>query len=529
VSLLDAALELAARGVPVFPCGPDKAPRVAGGFKSASTDEAAIRAMPWEADSMIGASITDGLIVVDVDPRNGGDGTVELLKSTGKVLTPTRLVRTRSGGQHRYYTVPADLELRSTLGPGVDIKKAGKGYVIAPPSDGYELRVDIVPTPAPTWLIEELEVRRTGHIIHGDATGPKFWERFEKGTAYGLAAMERELGRLATQHEGGRNHALNRSAFALAQLAAGGELDDEHARAELERVADLIGLEPDETRATIESGWAAGDQEPRQAPELDAERTEPSRVAVDPEAGDPEAEGRFWTDWQVDEPEPPFYLYPVLPKNAYVLVYGATEAAKSMAWVGILAQGSHHDVRSSVYSLENPPHTDRDRLRRWAPASAHFRLTNQPLDFNDPRQVEALVRRESDWGDGRGSDVILIDTYSHAFNSRSDDGNAKAIEFARRVRFVMASVGCSVIVVDHTGFEGDEPRDASAKRQAVDVAILMEKQGEWAKGKAARFTMRNRKSARFANPFRLAGSIKDARGGGLELAWESDAPSWAAA
>jgi putative DNA primase/helicase len=71
--------------------------------------------------------------------------------------------------------------------------------------------------------------------------------------------MERELGRLATQHEGGRNHALNRSAFALAQLAAGGELDEAHARAELERVAMLIGLEPHETAATIESGWAAGE------------------------------------------------------------------------------------------------------------------------------------------------------------------------------------------------------------------------------------------------------------------------------
>jgi hypothetical protein len=527
MSLMDAALELARSGVPVFPCGPDKAPRVTGGFKSASTDEAIIKGWSWEDGAMIGAAVTPGVIVVDVDPRNGGEDTVTLLKANGKALTPTRLVRTRSGGQHRYYTVPLELELRNTLGPGVDIKKAGKGYVIAPPSEGYRVGVDIDPAPAPEWLLEELrvEARESGN---GEAVAPKFWERFEHGTAYGLRALDAELGRMATQHEGGRNHALNRAAFALAQLTAGGELNEEHAKAELERVAVLIGLEPQETAATIESGWAAGEQEPRQAPEreLDAERTTPSVLAVDPEAGDPEAEGRFWTNWEVDEPAPPFFLHPVLPKNAYVLVYGATEAAKSMAMVGLLAQGSHHDVRSSVYSLENPPHTDRDRLRRWAPDRDHFRLTNQPLDFNDPRQVEALVRRESDWGDGRGSDVILIDTYSMAFNSRSDDGNAKAIEFARRVRFVMAQVGCSVIVVDHTGFEGDEPRDASAKRQAVDVAILMEKVGEWAKGKSARFTMRNRKSARFANPFRLAGAIKDGRDGALELDWDSDAPGW---
>jgi sugar phosphate isomerase/epimerase len=61
----------------------------------------------------------------------------------------------------------------------------------------------------------------------------------------------------------------------------------------------------------------------------------------------------------------------------------------------------------------------------------------------------------------------VIDTYSHAFNSRSEDGNAKAIEFARRIRHLMHEVGCSVVLLDHTGYQQtDEPRDASAKRQA---------------------------------------------------------------
>jgi hypothetical protein len=525
VTILDAALELAGSGVPVFPCGPDKAPRVTGGFKSASTDLDAVRAMPWADDSLIGAAITEGLIVVDVDPRNGGDGTVEILKKQGQTLPPTRLVRTRSGGQHRYYRVPEGIELRKELGPGVDVQRAGKAYVITPPSEGYELKLDIDAAPAPEWLLEQLKVdaRPTSS---GELSAPKFWERFENGTAYGLRALDAELGKLAQVREGGRNHALNTAAFNLAQLAAGGELNEEHAKAELERMAELIGLEEHETAATIASGWAAGEQEPRQAPELDTERATPSVYAVDPEAGDPEAEGRFWTDWNVDEPEPPFFLWPCLPKNAYVLVYGATEAAKSMTWVGLLAAGSNRGVRSSVYSLENPPHTDRHRLKRWAPDPDNFRLTNQPLDLNDPRQVEALVRRESAWEDGRPTDVILIDTYSHAFSSRSEDGNAKAIEFARRVRWVMAQVGCSVVVIDHTGFEGDEPRDASAKRQQVDVAILMAKEGEWEKGKDARFRMRNRKSARFANPFELTGAIADAVGGGLELVWGRGAPTW---
>jgi hypothetical protein len=242
-----------------------------------------------------------------------------------------------------------------------------------------------------------------------------------------------------------------------------------------------------------------------------------------PGAPDAPAEDRFWVDWQIDEPEPPFYLHPILPKNAYVLVYGATEASKSMVWNAVGADASRRGLRVSVYSLENPPSTDRDRLRRLRPDPANFRLTNEPLDLNDARQLAALVERESEWR----TDVLLIDTYSHAFNSRSEDGNARAIEFARRVRHLMAAVGCSVVLVDHTGYaQEDEPRDASAKRQQVDVAVLMKKAGEWRPGSPARFTMKNNKAARFGNPFYLTGEIRDTTDRGLELAWLGDAPHW---
>jgi hypothetical protein len=242
-------------------------------------------------------------------------------------------------------------------------------------------------------------------------------------------------------------------------------------------------------------------------------------------------EARLWVNWEVDEPPLPFYIHPVLPKNAYVLVYGATEASKSMVWVALCAEASHRGQRCSVYSLENPPSTDRDRLRRLRPSRSNFRLTNEPIDLNDPRQLHELVEREADWGDGRASDIVVIDTYSHAFNSRSEDGNAKAIEFARRIRHLMHEVGCSVVLLDHTGYQqSDEPRDASAKRQAVDVAVLMQKVGEWKPGQHAGFAMTNKKAARFANPFHLNGEIRDVMHGdqrGLELAWIGvERPAW---
>lgn len=544
--LKEAALGLAAQGVRVFPVGPDKAPRTPNGFHDATTKPDVIKAWTW--DGMIGAAVAPGTFVLDVDPRNGGDRTLALFREQGRDFPPTRAIKTKSGGFHYLFTVPEGVALRGKLGPGVDIKRAGKGYVVSPPSPGYTVLSDVPPVPAPEWLLDELAIPEAEPGTD-EASDPKFFP-WEDGTAYGMAALEREMGRLITAREGGRNDALNKAAFALSQLAAGGEISRKAALAALTEAAPRIGLDYDEAKATIASGWKSGSREPRQAPPphetIDAESfirpskatppsDERSTVALtvaDMTAPDPEAEGRFWVDWAIEEEPLPFYVWPMLPKNAYVLVYGATEASKSMTWVGLLAEGSRRGIRSSVYSLENPPSTDRERLRRWAPEPANFRLTNEPIDFNDPRQLEGLIRRERDWGDGRGSDVVLFDTYSHAFNSRSEDGNAKAIEFARRVRWVMHEVGCSVVVVDHTGYaQEDEPRDASAKRQQVDVAVLMKKAGEWRPGQPARFTMTNKKAARFANPFHLTGEIRDTKGDvrGLELGWMGDRPRWEAA
>lgn len=530
-TLKAAALALAADGVRVFPVGLDKAPHTANGFHDGTTNPEAIK--QWDWSGMIGACISPGLVVIDVDPRNGGSDTIKLLRDEGKALPPTRTARTKSGGWHYYLRIPEDVVLRGKLGPGVDVKRAGKGYVVSPPSPGYSWLGDAQPTEAPEWLLEELVVEpQTGDLAEPSA--PKFMP-WEDGTAYGQAALEREMGRLGTAMEGERNDALNRAAFAMAQLAAGGEVSRKKVVNDLTVVGLRIGLSMEECQSTIKSGWAAGMAQPRQAPPLreriDAEALAPalperSQGVRLPEAhGSGDGEEMLWVDWTVEEEPPPFYLSPVVPQNAYVLVYGATEASKSMVWHGLLAQASCLDLRCSVYSLENPPATDRERLRRLKPDPANFRLTNAPIDFNDPRQLEALMERERDWG----TNLLLIDTYSHAFNSRSEDGNAKAIDFARRVRYIMHEVGCTVIVIDHTGYaQAHEPRDASAKRQQVDVAILMEKAGEWRPGQPAQFVMTNHKAARFGNPFHYRGEIRDTKGDvrGLEIAWLGEPPKW---
>ena len=176
----------------------------------------------------------------------------------------TRTVRTRSGGFTTTSPSPKTL-IFELLGPRHGRKALRQGLRHRPAERGIRLIKGGDAAPMPDWLLAELEVEeRVGPCA--EASDPKYFP-FEKGTAYGLGALERILGRLALAEPGNRNNTLNKSAFGAAQLVAGGELDEEHAQEALYEMALKIGQGEHEAKATILSGWEAGAQEPRQAPE----------------------------------------------------------------------------------------------------------------------------------------------------------------------------------------------------------------------------------------------------------------------
>lgn len=509
-----AALKYAGVGMPVFPLKPGtKVPMTSSGFLDATTDPLVVG--KWWArwpDANIGYAIPEGQVVVDIDPRNGGRETIAALPYG---FPKTLHAATAGGGDHLFFSIDPDASLKKTLGPGVDLKLGGRGYVVLAPSviegggryswvgdERYPLAA------FPTWAFDlAAKPKHEPTPIDSEEFEPKPMLPFEDGTTYGVAALEREVGRLLQQEEGGRNEALNRAAFAMGQLVAGGELKPEPVLERLELVASRIGLDSHETKVTIKSGFDAGLQEPRRAPEI-APRPSDTAKAVEALRSAPEAqEGPFWLDWTQEYALPEFLLEPLIPKSAYVLVYGPTQAAKSMVWLSLGAQASLSGYDVSYYSFENPPNIDADRLKRVGPDPEHFRLTNQPVDFSDPLQVDTLIEREL------GRDLIILDTYSHAMGGDfQGDHNAKAIAFAKTIRGVMRWTGATVVVIDHTGFGTgrDDPRDSSAKRQQVDVAVLMEERSAWkGPGHPAEFSMVNKKYARFSNPFELEGQVED--------------------
>ena len=261
VSLAEAAVLLAQRGYSVFPVREDKSPRTPRGHLDATSDREVIES--WEWDGGIGLVIPDRWFVVDVDPRNGGDKTIEALVGGLHKMPHTRTVHTRSGGWHFYFRLADDRDLRGKLGPGVDIKKPGRGYVLVPPTPGYAYARGGRPAPAPQWLLDELTLERKATAA-GEYSKPKFFA-VAGGTPYGLAALRQKLEQVREHEEGGRRANLNACAFVLATLVAGGELDEDKTCEALLAAAVHSGLSEDQAVRGMRSGWEAGLLNPRQA------------------------------------------------------------------------------------------------------------------------------------------------------------------------------------------------------------------------------------------------------------------------
>ena len=174
-TLLDAALQYAGGGKPVFPCNEDKAPFTHHGFRDATCNVDQIRAW-WtkSPDALIGMPTGEvsGLVVLDIDVKNGhcGDDSLYALQEVHDKLPDTVEVLTTTGGRHLYFCYPG-VRVKSTsseLGDGLDVRGDG-GYVIVPPSringKAYEWEASSPPKAAdmPGWLVDLVRADRKDH------------------------------------------------------------------------------------------------------------------------------------------------------------------------------------------------------------------------------------------------------------------------------------------------------------------------------------------------------------------------------
>lgn len=161
------ALACAKLGWYVFPCLPlDKRPDgrlVKHGVKGASIDPVVIRKWFTEGDHNLGLACgPSNLVVIDVDPRNGGGQELVELQRQG-VFPETPIAHTGGGGLHYFFRAPSEPLKNGPLRGhrGIDVKTAG-GYVVIAPSihasgNMYEWDREARPSttpvaPLPDWL-----------------------------------------------------------------------------------------------------------------------------------------------------------------------------------------------------------------------------------------------------------------------------------------------------------------------------------------------------------------------------------------
>jgi hypothetical protein len=266
VSALETALALAAQGFPVFPCGRNKRPSIPGGrgFHDATTDADQIRSLFGRSGELVGCptgAIT-GFDVLDFDYEHGA---AQWEQENLYRLPQTRIHRTQSGGRHYLFRhAPGVRNTASKIAPGIDIRGEG-GYVILPPSVGYEVINDADLAEWPDWLLELIFSKPPPPRTNGYHHQPISSARLD-------GFIRAVVGRVTAAGEGGKHFALRNAALSIGGIQVAAGLSDAQAKQMLIHALPQTVKDWRNADHTIEWGLAHGRERP-----LELEDREPPK------------------------------------------------------------------------------------------------------------------------------------------------------------------------------------------------------------------------------------------------------------
>jgi hypothetical protein len=306
--IVRAALDLAAAGLPVFPCNAKKQPIVDHGFLDATTDPAIIRKTFTQAAKLIGVPTgpASGIDVLDFDYKHGAKAWEDANQHR---LPETRIHQTKSGGRHHLYRCnPSVRNSESRIGPGVDVRGSG-GYIIIPPSTGYSVISDAPMAPWPEWLlVAGLALPPPPKPRPVSSAGP-----YVPTSNARLEGYRKSVLKTVSQAAEGQKHTRLRNAG----RALGG-IQEEAGFSDAEAIEWLIDALPDtvldweNAKKTAEWALASGREDPIKLEDR------PYTKSTRPPEPPPPADDRFGDDWSGDEPPPEIDDpgYQVLPPEA---------------------------------------------------------------------------------------------------------------------------------------------------------------------------------------------------------------------
>lgn len=558
---VDVARSFIAAGIAVFPCREkttegidyatgeivdfvEKSPYTSDGLKGATTSIRIVNILFGERHpgAAIGVPTGEklGAWVLDLDRRQDDDGEskdgnewLTAMEAIHGPLPDTARAKTANGGTHIFFKHIDGIRNRAAIAPGVDTRGEG-GYILAPGSvmaDGrrYEwVNWDSDGLPefadAPDWLVDMV---KTKTIAASNATYSGTTQATGSNPVYVDRAVQAELDDLARTPQGGRNEALNTSAFKLGRLVGGGHLSENDARSSLESIAQQW---PNfhKSKGTIGRGLREGMAQPREVPapsyaDNDNTRVDPERIktmiantvarkaeetATGQEASEPVADGepimeqpaaakpkreRFEKTWfdQIEEGKPKeTFIKGVLGCREFTTVSGLPGTGKSVivtdmachVAIGKDWHGKRVKQGLVIYvAAERKSLTERRMMAFRKEHDAH----NVPLlviggrldftkDLKDARDLISAIK-EAETETGIECVWVIIDTLTRVFGAGDQNASKDMTKFVQACDEILAETKAHVTAIHHSAWSGERGKGAIDLDGAVDASFMVKK------------------------------------------------------
>lgn len=472
MSVVRKALELAAQGIPVFPCRPNdetiddvlfkaKSPRTAHGFKDASKDPQQLRKwFPDGTDSLIGVPTgnASGLVVVDFDPAG--------LQHLGS-FPKTREHKTRRGVHRVYRSGEGDYPCSAgKLAEGVDFR-GENGYAIWWPAHGYESVGDIVPLPA--YLADRLRRKEKSSMTPASIVelSPAEFQRAKALLfAHSPDCSEEEWTKCIWSFR----HLTNRSAEGLDAVDqwSSGSSSKYPGRPAIQAKWNRPDRDGD-----IITGLYLGYEPPIEFSELPADDVEPAPKLMFPVTK--------FRDLVTYKPLP-YLIGGLIPQGALGVAFGASGVGKTFFILDAAAKIAaglswrfHKTQQGQVfYICGEGQYGFQLRCKAFADARG-LNLDTMPLlsimtapDLIQVEQTKQIIKSIKAYG---GAKLVVIDTLSASTPGADENTKEMAVALSNCSR-IIAETGATVILIHHSGKDAARgARGWSGIKAALDFEI----------------------------------------------------------
>ena len=464
---IDAALAYASWGWHVLPVVPNgKTPATAHGVHDATTDAEQIKAWWTQNPNFnigIAAGNKSGIVVFDIDPRNGGDTSWQGWIAEHGAPQDCAMALTAGGGQH--YIAAYQPGVRSCkLREGIDLLSDGRYFVAHPSSvegKSYEWEASsdpfdgVAPGAIPSAWTPHLTQRKTsansGELIQGNRNA-------------GLTSLAGSM----------RNFGMSEAEI-LAAISIANETRCEIPlpSSEIAQIARSVArYEPDHD---VAASTALGDEAAEAI--LSAYQAQQTSDYYLTRA----------TSF-LGQPAPlPWVIKGWLPAYGTCMIYGesgvgktfvaldmACSIASAMMWQGIKTKPG-----IVVYLAGEGNYGMRQRIAAWCAKNGitqldNLLISNKAIDLDSPgaaARIIAAVREMT----GETVVLVIIDTLNNHMSG--DENSAKDTRaMINACNIVSTALGATSMLVHHLGHSSESKqraRGSSAWRGALDASILV--------------------------------------------------------